>query len=84
MNSWQAQLLTDYELEMIRQTGRLSDFQQWKRDVAEQVSYTDFSGYNGIVRSDRMFIDAWHMEPAVGEAIIRILLGMSGFGCPPF
>jgi hypothetical protein len=74
--------MTEYELEMIRQTGRWPDFQQWKRDVAEQVSYTDFSGYNGTARSDRMFIDAWHMEPAVGETMMRVLLATPIHGCP--
>jgi hypothetical protein len=74
--------VTEYELEMIRQTGRWSDFQQWKRDVAEQVSYTDFSGYNGIARSDRMFMDAWHMLPAVGETIMRVMLGLPLPDCP--
>jgi hypothetical protein len=68
--------VTEYELEMIRQTGRWSDFQHWKRDVAEQIPYTDFSGYNGIATSDAMFIDAWHMGPAAGQTIMRILLGL--------
>jgi hypothetical protein len=67
--------LSGYELEMIRQTGRWPEFQQWKREVAEQVPYTDFSGYNGIARSDRMFIDAWHIGLPAGETILRILLG---------
>ncbi len=67
--------LTQFELEMIRQTGRWPDFQAWKHFVAEHVSYTDYSGYNPIARSDRMFIDAWHMEPAVGATIMRQLLG---------
>jgi hypothetical protein len=73
--------LSGYELEMIRQTGRWSEFQQWKRDVAAQVSYTDFSGYNGIARSDRMFSDAWHIGREAGETIMRILLGMPLPGC---
>ncbi len=66
-----------FELEMIRQTGRWPDFQRWKRDLAQHITYTDYSGYNGIARSDRMFIDAWHMEPAVGATIMRQLLGDS-------
>ncbi len=44
--------------------------------VADTSTYTDFSGYNEIARSDRMFIDAWHMEPAVGAVIMRQLLGL--------
>ena len=66
--------VTQFELEMIRQIGRWNDFEAWKRFVAQQVPYTDFSGYNGIARSDRMFIDAWHMEPAVGATMLRHLL----------
>jgi hypothetical protein len=71
-----------FELEMIRQTGRWPDFQRWKRELAQHLSYTDYSGYNGIARSDRMFIDAWHMEPAVGATIMRQLLGDSIPDCP--
>ncbi len=74
--------LTQFELEMIRQTGRWHDFQDWKRFLAENINYTDFSGYNGVARSDRMFIDAWHMEPAVGATIMRKLLGDSIPACP--
>jgi hypothetical protein len=74
--------VNEFELEMIRQTGRWPDFQRWKRDLARHISYTDFSGYNGIARSDRMFMDAWHMEPAVGATIMRQLLGDSIPQCP--
>ncbi len=74
--------VTQFELEMIRQTGRWPDFQAWKRFVAQHISYTDFSGYNGIARSDRMFMDAWHMEPAVGATIMRELLDDAPPDCP--
>lgn len=73
--------VTEYELEMIRQNGRWPEFQHWKRFLADNLSYTDFSGYNGIARSERMFIDAWHMEPAVGATIMRKLLGDTVPGC---
>jgi hypothetical protein len=74
--------VTQFELEMIRQTGRWPDFQAWKGFLAQHVSYTDFSGYNDLARSDRMFIDAWHMEPAVGATIMRQLLGDTPPDCP--
>jgi hypothetical protein len=74
--------VSEYELEMIRQTGRWADFQRWKRDLAARIAYADFSGYNGVARSDRMFIDAWHMEPAVGAVIMRRLLGFPDSDCP--
>jgi hypothetical protein len=67
--------MNQFELEMLRQTGRWPDFQAWKGFLAQHISYTDFSGYNGIARSDRMFIEAWHMEPAVGNTIMRMLVG---------
>ena len=73
--------VTEYELEMIRQNGRWPDFQRWKRFLAANISYTDFSGYNGVARSDRMFIEAWHMEPAVGAVIMRQLLGLPDCNC---
>lgn len=74
--------ITQFELEMIRQTGRWPDFQAWKGFLAQHISYTDFSGYNDIARSDRMFIEAWHMEPAVGATIMRQLLGDTPPECP--
>lgn len=73
--------VTQYELEMIRQNGRWDEFQHWKHFLADNLPYTDFSGYNGIARSDRMFIDAWHMEPAVGAVIMRRLLGLPDCDC---
>jgi hypothetical protein len=74
--------LSGYELEMIRQIGRWPEFQNWKRFLAGHLSYTDFSGYNAIARSDRMFMDAWHMEPAVGATILRMTLGAPLPDCP--
>jgi hypothetical protein len=73
--------VSEYEMEMIRQNGRWADFQQWKHDLAADLPYSDYSGYNGIARSDRMFIDAWHMEPAVGAVILRQLLGLPSSPC---
>jgi hypothetical protein len=69
--------LSEYELEMVRQTGRWSDFQDWKRFLAQHINYVDFAWYNQVARTDRMFIDAWHMETAVGVTIMRMLLGDS-------
>jgi hypothetical protein len=74
--------LSQFELEMMRQTGRWGDFQAWKRFLAEHLNYTDFSGYNRIARSDRLFMDAWHMEPAVGATIMRELLADPLPQCP--
>ena len=73
--------VTEYELEMLRQNGRWPEFQRWKRFVADNLPYTDFSGYNEIARSGRMFIDAWHMEPAVGAVIMRRLLSLPDPDC---
>jgi len=74
--------LTRFELEMLRQTGGWPAFQEWKRFLAQHLNYTDFSGYNEISRTDRLFIDAWHMEPAAGAAIMRKLMGYSVPQCP--
>ncbi|SRR5579875_72145 len=74
--------LTEFELEMLRQTGRWADFEDWKRFLAQHINYVDFSGYNRISHTDRLFIDAWHMEPAVGATIMRRLLGDPPPRCP--
>jgi hypothetical protein len=67
--------LNQYELEKIRLSGRWGAFQNFKRMLATIGPYVDFSGYNEISRSDWMFIHLMHFKSAVGETILRILMG---------
>lgn len=73
--------MTGYELELIRQTGNWATFQDWKRRLAQLGAFWDFSGYNEIGLSDSGFIDVMHFKPAVGQVILRRLLGDSIDSC---
>ena len=70
--------LHEYELEAIRQTGQWEAFQQWKREMAAIRPYWDFSGYDELARQDYLYADGVHFKPALGEVILRHLLGQ---GC---
>jgi hypothetical protein len=73
--------MCQYELEALRQNGQWQHFQDFKRELARTTSYADFSGYNQIARTDRMFRDLMHMQPEVGHAILRHLLGEPDVDC---
>jgi hypothetical protein len=73
--------MSQYELESIRQDGQWQHFQDWKRDLARTTAYIDFSGYNEMARTDRLFMDLMHMRPEVGHTILRRLLGDSDAEC---
>jgi hypothetical protein len=75
--------LSEYELELIRQSGSWAAFQDWKRELASISQYWDFSGYNEVARTDRMFEHLKHFKPAVGYTILRRLSGLDCEGCGP-
>jgi hypothetical protein len=67
--------MSEYELELIRQSGHWPVFQDWKRTLATIAPLWDFSGYNRIATSDRYFMHVMHYKIAVGETVLRLLLG---------
>jgi hypothetical protein len=73
--------MSQYELESLRQNGQWQHFQQFKRDLVQIVPFIDFSGYNELARTDRMFRDLMHMQPEVGHIILRRLLGEPDVQC---
>ncbi|HKD65648.1 MAG TPA: hypothetical protein VKB84_02320 [Candidatus Binataceae bacterium] len=73
--------MSQYELESLRQNGQWQHFQEFKRELAHTISYVDFSGYNELARTDRMFRDLMHMQPEVGHTILRRLLGDPAVDC---
>ena len=74
--------LSDCELEMIDQLGAWDSFQRWKRDLLQAVGpYWDFSGYGKLDLSPELFTDVPHFKPAVGQVILRRVLGMGCAGC---
>ena len=67
--------LREYELELTRQTGHWDTFQQWKRQLLAAAPYWDFSVYDALACADRFSSDAVHFSPAVGNTILRLVLG---------
>jgi hypothetical protein len=74
---------SEYELEMIRQSGLWEQFQAWKAAVAQVSPFWDFSGFNRIARTDELFIDVMHFRPELGFSIMRRLEGESCDKCGP-
>ena len=76
--------LSEYELELIRQTGHWPDFMLWKTKLAAAAgAYTDFSGYNRLAAQEDLFLDVTHFKPVVGQVILRELLDEGCNGCGP-
>jgi hypothetical protein len=67
--------MSAYELELIWQSGQWQAFQNWKRALAAIGPLWDFSGYNRIAMSDQFFMHVMHCKNAIGETILRALLG---------
>ena len=69
------------ELGAMEQLGAWDDFQQWKRELVAAGPYWDFSGYGKLDLSPELFADVPHFKPAVGQVILRRLLGMGCAAC---
>jgi len=69
--------MSEYELELVRQSGQWRTFQNWKRALAAIGPLWDFSGYNQVAASDQFFMHIMHCKTAVGETILRLLTGES-------
>jgi len=66
---------SEYELEIIRQSGLWQQFQAWKAAIAEINPFWDFGGFNTLARTNRLFIDVMHFRPELGFSIMRKLEG---------
>jgi hypothetical protein len=73
--------MSQYELEVMRQSGQWEHFQDFKRMLAANGPFWDFSGYNPVARRADLFRDATHMKPAMGEMVLRIVLRMDARPC---
>ncbi len=79
--------LSACEIEIIQRTGRWAAFEDWKRALVSVSPYWDFSGYTELSRHDDLFGDMFfnehfcHFRPAVGEVILRRLLGKDCAAC---
>ncbi len=68
--------MSEYELELIRQTGHWSDFDKFKRIVAASAPFYDFAAYNAMAPRDELYLHIIHFKAAPGHQIMRRLLGM--------
>jgi hypothetical protein len=75
--------MSRYELELIRQAGRWDTFQDWKRRLAAVGPYVDFSGYDEMSKTDAFFMHVMHFKTAVGNLMLRIILGDDIQDCNP-
>ena len=73
--------MSEYELELIRQTGHWSDFEKFKRALAAVAPFYDFAAYNEMSRHDEFFLQVIHYKASVGHQILRMLLGMKLATC---
>lgn len=73
--------MSQYELELIRQSGQWETFQEFKRQLALVGPYWDFSGYNAIARTDEFFMHVMHFKIAVGQLMLRTMLGVGTEPC---
>ena len=67
--------MSEYELELIRQSGQWQTFQEFKRQLAMIGPYWDFSGYNAMASTDEFFMHVMHFKIAVGQLMLRKVLG---------
>jgi hypothetical protein len=73
--------LSRCELEAIDQNGSWGAFQRWRRELLRAGPYWDFSGYGKLDRMDSFFLDVAHFWPAVGQVMLRVLLGLDCGQC---
>jgi hypothetical protein len=73
--------MSEYELELIRQTGHWSDFEKFKRAIAAVAPFYDFAAYNPMSRHDEFYLQVIHFKASVGHQILRLLLEMKPATC---
>jgi len=73
--------LSRCELEAIDQAGSWGAFQAWKRRLLQVGPYRDFSGFGKLAGMSSLFLDVPHFRPAVGQVILRELIGQDCAGC---
>lgn len=73
--------LSEYELELIRQTGHWGDFEKFKRAIAAIAPFYDFAAYNEMARRDELYLHVIHFKAAPGHQIMRLLLGADSDQC---
>jgi len=68
--------MSEYELELIRQSGHANDLEKFKRAIAAVAPFYDFAAYNAMSARDDFYVHVVHFKAAAGYQIMRLLLGM--------
>jgi hypothetical protein len=73
--------MSEYELELIRQSGHWGDLEKFKRALAAVAPFYDFAAYNGMAPRDEFYLQVIHFKAAPGHQIMRLLLGTDTATC---
>jgi len=73
--------MSEYELELIRQSGHWGDLEKFKRAIAAIAPFYDFAAYNGMAPRDEFYLQVIHFKSAPGHQILRLLLGTDSAPC---
>lgn len=73
--------MSEYELELIRQSGHWGDLETFKRALATIAPFYDFAAYNEMAPRDEFYLQVIHFKAAPGHQIMRLLLGTEGATC---
>jgi hypothetical protein len=73
--------MSQYDLELLRQSGQWDSFQNFKRMLASIGPFWNFSGYNELSRRDDLFSDMIHLKTPAGQLVLRIVLGLDRSPC---
>jgi hypothetical protein len=73
--------MSEYELELVRQTGHWSDFERFKRALAATAPFEDFAAYSAVAQHDEFYLEVIHFKASVGHQILRLLLGEQPATC---
>jgi hypothetical protein len=73
--------MSEYELELIRQSGAWSDFEKFKRTIAAVAPFVDYGAYNPMAPRDELYLQVIHFKADAGFQMLRRLLGMPTAAC---
>lgn len=73
--------MSEYELELIRQSGHWPDLEKFKRAIAAVAPYDDFAAYNAMAPRDEFYLQVIHFKAAPGHQIMRMLMGAETAPC---
>jgi hypothetical protein len=73
--------MSEYELELIRQSGHWGDLENFKRSLVTVAPFYDFAAYNGMAPRDQFYLQVIHFKAAPGHQIMRLLMGIDAAPC---